>query len=172
MVIHTIVTFVISLVLGPAAAAQHVHPPASAPNLPAATTSLSGEAVQQLLDGDGMGLAKPAELNTYPGPKHVLALKEPLALTPEQERQVEAIRQQMLTRARALGQEIVAAERALDAAFKSGTITETQLTDRVATIARLNGELRAAHLRAHLATKPLLSADQVRKYYEHRHAKH
>ena len=172
MVIHAIVTFLISLVLGPAAAAQHVHPPAAAPHDAVGTTSLSAEAVQQLLAGEGMGLAKSAELNRYPGPKHVLELKASLALSAQQEQQVEAVRQQMLAQARALGQEIVAAERALDAAFRSGTISDAQLTERVATIARLNGELRAAHLRAHLATRPLLSSDQVRKYYEQRGAKH
>ena len=170
MVIHTIVTFVISLVLGPAAAAQHVHPSGPAADPSTATTSLSAEAVRQLLAGEGMGLAKAAEMNTYPGPKHVLELKTQLALNQEQERRVEAIRQQMLTRATALGREIVAAERALDAAFKAKTISEADLVKRVMAVAALQGELRAVHLRAHLETTPLLTAEQVRKYYEHRGA--
>lgn len=170
MVIHTLVTLVISFGLGPVTAAQHVHPPSGGSDQAGATTALTADAVTQLLAGDGMGLARAAELNNYPGPKHVLELKAPLGVTPEQELQVEAIRHQMLSRARVLGQEIVTAERALDAAFKAGTITESDLAERVGAIARLQGELRAAHLRAHLATKRLLSADQIRKYYEHRRA--
>lgn len=170
MNIHRIVTFVISLVLGSAAAAQHVHPPPANTDASDATTALTAAAVQQLLAGEGMGLAKPAELNRYPGPKHVLELEAPLGLSPEQVQQVETIRQQMLTKAKALGKEIVAAERALDAAFAQGSISDAVLTQRVNAIAALQGELRATHLRAHLATAPVLSGDQVRKYYEHRNS--
>lgn len=170
MVIHTIVAFIICLVLGPSAAAQHVHRPAAAVQADA-TTSLTADAIQQLLGGEGMGLARPAELNAYPGPKHVLELKGVLGLSDEQESRIRAIQQEMLATAKALGARIVAAERELDAAFEARTITETDLAPRVRAIAALQGELRTAHLRAHLATTPVLSADQVRKYYEHRSAR-
>ena len=169
MMIHTIVTFLICLVVGPSAAAQHVHPPP--PAAPAGViTSLSADVVQQLLAGAGMGLAMPAELNRYPGPKHVLELKDALRLSRMQESKIQEIQQQMLTAAKTLGARIVSAEQALDAAFGDQTITETDLARRVTSIAALQGELRGAHLRAHLATRPLLSAEQVRKYYEHRPA--
>ena len=46
--------------------------------------ALSAQEVSDLLAGKGMGFAKAAELNGYPGPKHVLELAGPLALTPEQ----------------------------------------------------------------------------------------
>ena len=168
MVIHTIVTFVIGLVPG-SAAAQHVHPPP--PAAPAGViVSLSADVIQQLLAGDGMGLAQPAELNNYPGPKHVLELKTALRLSPAQESQIREIQQQMLATAKALGARIVAAEQALNAAFSEKAITQADLARRVRSIAELQGELRAAHLRAHVATTPLLSAEQVRKYYEHRAA--
>jgi hypothetical protein len=36
--------------------------------------ALSDEDIVGLLKGDGMGFAKAAELNGYPGPKHVLDL--------------------------------------------------------------------------------------------------
>lgn len=166
MLIHTVLTFVLSLWLGPAAAAQHVH---AAPALPApstATSALTAGAVGQLLNGDGVGLAKPAELNHYPGPKHVLELKKELAITPDQEGRVEAIRRQMLDRAQALGRQIVEAEQALDAAFQSGGITEADIAQRVEAIAKLQGELRTAHLQAHLLTKPVLTPEQVHQYYQ------
>jgi Spy/CpxP family protein refolding chaperone len=135
---------------------------------PGGTSSLTAEAVQQLLNGEGMGLAKPAELNGYPGPRHVLDLRKELALTADQEKRVEAIRQQMLDRAISLGKQIVDAETELDAAFTSGKASERDLESRMQAIARLQGDLRLAHLRAHLLTKPVLTAGQVKTYYEHR----
>jgi hypothetical protein len=150
---------------------QHVHGTAT-PQTTNETSALSAEAVQQLLNGDGMGLAKPADMNGYAGPKHVLELKADLEITSEQERRVDAIRQRMLGRARALGQQIVEAERALDQAFKEGRLTDTQLATRVASIARLQGDLRLAHLQAHLETKPVLTDAQTRKYYELRSKHH
>ena len=115
-----------------------------------------------------MGLAKPAELNGYPGPRHVLDLRKELGLTADQEKRVEAIRQQMLDRAISLGKQIVDAETELDAAFTSGKASERDLERRMQAIARLQGDLRLAHLRAHLLTKPVLTAGQVKTYYEHR----
>jgi Spy/CpxP family protein refolding chaperone len=132
------------------------------------TTALTAEAIKQLLNGEGMGLARPAELNGYPGPRHVLDLEKELALTADQKKRVEAIRQQMLDRAVALGKQIVHAETELDAALTAGTLSERDLESRVAAIAALQGDLRLAHLRAHLQTKPVLSAVQVKTYYEKR----
>jgi len=42
--------------------------------------TLTDEEIAQLRNGDGMGLARAAELNRYPGPKHTLELGEQLAL--------------------------------------------------------------------------------------------
>ena len=50
--------------------------------------SLSDEEVTQLLGGEGMGLALPAELNGYPGPKHVIELADDLELSTEQCKQL------------------------------------------------------------------------------------
>lgn len=147
---------IFSLLCGPA---QHVHPQdATAPS------GLTAEQVKQLLDGEGMGLARAAEMNEYPGPTHVLDLAKELQLTSDQQKDISAIREEMLARARPLGRKIVDAERELDAAFKGGKITEADLKQRLDAVARLQGDLRLVHLRAHLLTKPILSADQIRKY--------
>ena len=37
-----------------------------------AIKALSAEEIEQYLSGSGMGFAKPAELNGYPGPMHVI----------------------------------------------------------------------------------------------------
>lgn len=151
-----------SLALVPVFAQQHVHPPASSGAQP--TSSLTAEQVQQLLDGEGMGLAKAAELHGYPGPKHVLELEKELALSAEQRQRVVEIRERMLAEAKRLGTAVVEAERALDRAFMSGTVTPADLASRTAAIAELNGRLRATHLQAHLDAKPILSAEQTKKY--------
>jgi Spy/CpxP family protein refolding chaperone len=152
------------LVLAAPLAAQHVHPPASA--TAAATSSLTIEEVQQLLDGEGMGLAKAAELNGHPGPKHVLDLAEPLGLTDDQRATIMQIRERMLSEARRLGRAIVEQERALDEAFRSRSINRDDLASRVQAIGALQAQLRTAHLLAHLESVTVLSSEQVRKYYE------
>jgi hypothetical protein len=163
MLTNTVLALLVAL-----APAQHVHPQ----DVPA-PSALSAEQMKQLLDGDGMGLARPAELNQYPGPKHVLDLAKELKLTSDQQKEISAIREEMLARARPLGRSIVDAERELDTAFKSGKVVEADLKRRLDAIAKLHGDLRLVHLRAHLLTRPLLSADQIKIYGELRgHAGH
>jgi hypothetical protein len=66
--------------------------------------------------------------------------------------------------ARALGERTVAAERALDRAFAARTLSEAQLEQLAGEIARLQGELRTAHLRTHLRQTALLTQQQVDRY--------
>jgi hypothetical protein len=56
-----------------------------------AIASLSQADVDAILAGQGWGLAKPAELNGYPGPLHVLEEADALELTEEQRGAVQAI---------------------------------------------------------------------------------
>jgi Spy/CpxP family protein refolding chaperone len=154
----------IAILLAAPAVPQHVHPQPSTTDA-SATSALSAEAVTQLLNGDGMGLARPAEMNGYPGPKHLLERATELGLTTEQQKDLAAIRQQVLERARALGKSIVSAERALDAAFKAGSLNDEELDKQVRAIGVLQAELRLVHLQAHLLAKPILTPEQVRKYY-------
>ena len=46
-----------------------------------AIKALAPSEVEDLRQGNGMGMALPAELNGYPGPRHVLDLAEELNLT-------------------------------------------------------------------------------------------
>jgi Spy/CpxP family protein refolding chaperone len=111
-----------------------------------------------------MGLARPAELNRYPGPRHVLDLADSLDLSADQRATVQRIFDDMQARAKALGREIVDAEAALDEAFAEGAIPEDTLAASVRRIAGLQGELRTVHLRAHLSTREVLTERQVREY--------
>ena len=126
--------------------------------------ALSPEQTQDLREGRGMGMSLPAELNGSPGPLHVLQLRGQLAVTPEQAAQIERIRDDMASIAKRLGASIIQAETELDASFRSGAADETSVQTLTARIGTLNGELRAAHLTAHLKTRRLLSDTQVAAY--------
>ena len=128
--------------------------------------SMSAEEVGQLLDGRGMGLARAAELNHYPGPLHVLQLAVELRLTPEQRAATQAAFDRMKGAAVRLGREIVRREQLLDAMFAKGEIDEGVLHTETSEIAQLQGSLRAAHLAAHIEMRRLLSPQQVKKYDE------
>jgi hypothetical protein len=126
--------------------------------------ALSSADIQGYLSGKGMGLAKTAELNHYPGPKHVLELSEPLHLTDQQRRQTRAIYEAMQQDAIRLGQLLVEAERHLDHLFATQTITEPALQESTRTIAHYHGQLRHVHLRAHLAQHRVLTPEQILRY--------
>ena len=128
--------------------------------------ALSAEEIQGYLSGSGMGLAKVAELHHYPGPRHVLDLAEPLRLSEEQRRQTQTIFETMRTEAMRLGRQFIDKEHHLEMLFAAGTITEAQLEQLVIDLATLHGQLRAAHLRAHLAQRAILTPEQVRRYDE------
>ena len=128
--------------------------------------SLSTEEIEQLLQGQGMGLAKAAELNHYPGPRHVLELSGQMELTPEQSTATQAAFERMREEAVRLGRQIVERERALDAMFAKSEIDAGKLRAATSEIAQLQGSLRAAHLAAHLEMRRILSPAQIKKYDE------
>jgi Spy/CpxP family protein refolding chaperone len=126
--------------------------------------ALSAEEVQGYLSGSGMGLAKVAELNHYPGPRHVLDPAEPLQLSKEQRQKTQSIYDKMRTEAVRVGTQLIERERQLDILFTAGTLTEAQVDQFVTEIATMQGQLRAVHLRAHLAQRTILTPEQLRQY--------
>jgi hypothetical protein len=129
-----------------------------------AIKALSDDDIAALRKGEGMGMAKAAELNGYPGPAHVLQLAGQLGLTEMQRRDVQAIFDRMSAAAKPLGGELIAQEQVLDQLFAKGEITPDRLAAVTAAIAELQGRLRAVHLSAHLETRALLNPDQVVRY--------
>ena len=129
-----------------------------------AIKALSEQEREAYLSGEGLGLAKAAELNHYPGPTHVLALSEELGLTDDQYEHVQRVFEEMQAEAIALGTQIVAQEGLLDAVFAEGEAEAGAVRSRVREIAELQGRLRFVHLNAHLAMKEMLTDDQVRHY--------
>jgi hypothetical protein len=159
---------IIVLVAGSAAAQeyQHKHGQPYGGMQARAVKALSDQQIADLRAGRGMGLALAAELNGYPGPLHVLELADRLGLSPHQRRQVQRLYDEMKAEAIATGERLIDAETALDRAFKDRTITAERLADLSAAIGSHQGALRAVHLKYHLTTAGLLTADQSRRYAE------
>jgi len=128
--------------------------------------SLSTEKVAMYLRGAGMGLAKAAELNRYPGPMHVLELSSELGLSDEQQMETEELFAETKAEARKLGEEIVELERRLDEQFAGGKMSEADLSRMVKTIGEKDAELRIVHLRAHIRQRAILSHEQTNKYVQ------
>ncbi|HWP43937.1 MAG TPA: Spy/CpxP family protein refolding chaperone [Blastocatellia bacterium] len=126
--------------------------------------ALSPEEIKAYLEAQGMGLARAAELNHYPGPKHVLDLASELQLTETQAQEARSSFERMRREAARLGALIVERERELDRLFASRQIDASKLESLTREIARLQGELRLTHLKAHLEMRAALSDEQVKKY--------
>jgi len=126
--------------------------------------ALSAEDVTSILEGNGMGFAKAAELNGYPGPAHVLELSSELGLSRAQKEKSAALFASMQAKAVALGGALVAEERRLDEAFAGRTVSRGSLLPMVAKIGELQAQLRAAHLEAHLEQIRILTPRQVAEY--------
>ena len=126
--------------------------------------ALSQQEVEGYLTGKGLGYAKAAELNQYPGPRHVLDMAKELNLTEDQRTRTQAVLDAMKAQAVALGKQLVEKERELDQLFANDSIDANSLKTRLADIAVLQGEIRFAHLRAHLEQKALLTKHQIRLY--------
>ena len=89
--------------------------------------SLSNDDLKELRSGAGWGLAKAAELNGLPGPKHILEMKKEIELTAEQEKTVVALYNDMHTEAIALGNQFIEYERELNNRFAERKIDEKVL---------------------------------------------
>lgn len=167
MIPRTLPALFFALSVLPALAQQH--PPAPyAGQQNRDIKALSPEEIRDLTEGRGMGLAKAAELNGYPGPLHVLELATPLHLTVEQRAATEDLFRRMQADAKRLGEAILNAERDLDRRFAQRQVDAPALQAATTAVAALQGELRAVHLAAHLEQTRLLTATQIAEYQKQR----
>lgn len=128
--------------------------------------SLSEADIGELMRGGGWGFAKPAELNGYPGPSHLLSMKDEIGLTKEQVDRVSSVFATMQRGAVEQGRSFVNAERELDEAFKKRSVTKDQLSAQIIKSEALRSQLRFTHLAAHLEVTAILTPEQVSKYNE------
>lgn len=159
-----LLAFVTTVLAAGAAWAQSPQPYAGLQERP--IKALAADQIADLKAGRGMGLALPAELNGYPGPVHVLEHADALQLTPQQRERTRALYEAMKAEAVPLGHRLIAEESDLDQAFAGRTITDASLAEKTAAIGRIQGALRAAHLRYHLAQAELLTPMQMQRYAE------
>jgi uncharacterized cupredoxin-like copper-binding protein/Spy/CpxP family protein refolding chaperone len=126
--------------------------------------ALSDEEIEQYRAGAGMGYAKAAELNHFPGPMHVIELAKQLGLSAEQRAAAELLMKEHKAEARAIGAQLVESEVEVEALFRAGQVDESALARAVRTAAALRGEYRLAHLETHRRMRGLLTAEQVARY--------
>lgn len=128
--------------------------------------SLTADEIRAYQEGTGFGMAKAAERNHYPGPRHVLDLAEQLQLTDEQIHQIRAVQDVMHVAAVSAGNQLIADERRLNVLFAQSRVDRVRMASLVAEIAALQGRLRLIHLDAHWQTQRILSATQIARYDE------
>ena len=163
------VMLAVSVALSPAVAVaqQHSHSGHATPYAGLETRaikSLSDSDIEELRRGGGWGLALAAELNGMPGPAHLLELKDEIPLSPEQAAAIETIFQQMKADAISAGERLIAAEQAIEDAFRAGSLEKDELRRLIGEAEAARAELRYIHLSRHLETPPLLTSVQIERY--------
>jgi Spy/CpxP family protein refolding chaperone len=143
--------------------AQHEHMSPYA-DQHSAIASLSEQELAALRAGEGMGLARAAELNHYPGPRHVLDMADSLGLTSAQRSDLEEIRAKMSDQAVRIGEGIIEKEAELSRRFEHGHIDEESLRPILSELGTLQADLRFTHLAAHLQTRAVLTPEQIEAY--------
>lgn len=129
-----------------------------------AIKSLSQSDIDGYLAGKGMGLAKAAELNHFPGPKHVIELANELDLSKDQIEETKRIYEVMQTKAIKYGRVLVQNEEKLERLFVENTVTPLLLEQALNESADIKSKLRKVHLIAHLEQKNILSKHQIEMY--------
>ena len=127
-------------------------------------SSLTADEVRELRNGEGMGLARAAELNHFPGPKHLLELVAELDLDQAQVERIQAIHKRMKGQAVAKGEEILEAESRLANLFASGQPSVAKLRRMTQQLGIMRGQLQAIHLLAHIESAGVLADEQIENY--------
>lgn len=126
--------------------------------------SLSQKDIDGYLSGKGMGFAKAAELNHYPGPRHVLDLADKLGLSEDQQDKTQILFDAMKTEAMKVGQQLVMKEQQLNELFATGKINPSRLDSTLQQIGALHAKLRYIHLATHLQQKEIMTKQQIHQY--------
>jgi Spy/CpxP family protein refolding chaperone len=151
----------------------HSAPAAAAP--PAAPSPYAGDEAREIKalseadlkayrEGTGMGMARAAELNRHPGPRHVLEQADAIGLSATQRAAILALYEKMRADAVPLGEQVIDAERRLDLLFARHEASEEAVARLAREAAELQGRLRAVHLCAHVETRRLLTVEQITRY--------
>ena len=112
-------------------------------------------------DGRGFGLAFAADQNGYPGPMHVLELRDRLKLTADQETRARELMHTMFAESRPKGARLLEAEAKLRRLFADRTADEAAVRAAVAEVERVRSEVRLVHLLTHLPAGAVTASGDV-----------
>ena len=127
---------------------------------------------QNVAEGRGFGMAFAADQNGYPGPLHVLELKDRLKLTAEQEASVQAMLAAMFAESKPKSARLLESEAKLRQLFAAAKADEAAVKAAVVEVEKARTEVRLVHLLTHLKTREVLTDAQRRLYHEARWGEH
>ena len=127
---------------------------------------------QNVAEGRGFGMAFAADQNGYPGPLHVLELKDRLKLTADQEAKMQAMLAAMFAESRPKVARLLESEAKLRQLFASGHADGATVRTAAAEVENARTEVRLVHLLFHLKTREVLTEEQRRLYHEARWGEH
>jgi Spy/CpxP family protein refolding chaperone len=122
------------------------------------------ERAEGLRAGLGMGLAKSADDNGYPGPRHVLDMADKLVLSAEQRSRIAVTVAKMTAEAIPAAESTLKAEAALERLFVSKTATLQNIDEAAQLAGRRQVALQVIHLKYHLQVREILTPGQIAAY--------
>jgi Spy/CpxP family protein refolding chaperone len=135
--------------------------------------TMSYEQYKAYVDGaDQFNMALVAQLNGFPDPEKVIALKKELALTNEQATSIEAINVELHRKMKEMGNFIVKNEKMLDDLFRTKKLDDGTLIYYTNRYGLYQGETRNAILQAYLKVRNILSVEQRTKYQQLQKSQH
>ena len=119
-------------------------------------------------DGRGFGMAFVADQAGYPGPLHVLELRDRLRLSRDQEAATRALLDQMYAESRPRSARLLDAEARLAKLFAVGRPDEAAVRKAVGEVEAARADVRMVHLAFHLKMRDALTDEQRRLYHDAR----
>ena len=141
--------------------------PGSTPHHALAQTC-DGAFEENVRDGRGFGMAFVADQQGYPGPLHVLELKDRLRLSRDQEAKAEVLLAAMFAESRPKSARLLDAEAKLRRLFAAGRPDEASVRTAVGEVETARADVRLVHLLFHLKMRDALTDEQRRVYQEAR----
>ena len=145
----------------------HHGAPAGMPHHALAQTC-EGAFEENVRDGRGFGMAFVADQQGYPGPLHVLELKDRLRLSRDQEAKAEVLLAAMFAESRPKSSRLIDAEAKLRRLFAASRPDEAAVRTAVGEIETARADVRLVHLLFHLKMRDALMDEQRRVYQEAR----
>ena len=123
---------------------------------------------ENVRDGRGFGMAFVADQQGYPGPLHVLELKDRLRLSRDQEAKAEVLLAAMFAESRPKSARLLDAEAKLRRLFAGSRPNEAAVRTAVGEVETARADVRLVHLLFHVKMADALTDEQRRVYQEAR----